>query len=132
MKTMKMFATTTLLIAGILINQAFAQNAQNATTKEQKSPKTEVKKINNDAASVNQKAAETKAASAQTPSAKPATQATPAGRKTIKPEATAMNTKDSPKHHRIHKMHKNNSGTANMKKGEPAKTAMPVEKPKTH
>jgi hypothetical protein len=131
MKTMKMFATTTLLIAGILLNQAFAQNAQNATPNTQKSIKTEMKASSQNAAvSTNQKAVETKAVNSQAPAAKPATQVMPAGSKAVKSEPTAMNTKASTKHHRGHKAHK--SSTGSLYKSESTKTAKPVEKPKAH
>jgi len=124
---MKMFATTALLIAGILINQAFAQNAQNATTNTQKSPKTEMKAASKEAAvPATQKSTEPKAVSSQTQTAKPA------GTKVAKTEATAMNKEASHKHHRGHKAYKNASGSINKNKSESTGTAKPIEKPKTH
>jgi hypothetical protein len=120
MKTIKMIATSTLLIAGILINQAFAQTAQNATANTQKNPKTELKTSNSVAPlSVNQKAPEAKAVNSQPQAAKPATQATPAGSKDVKSNATAMNKEVSAKHHRGHKANKRAKSSMN----KPAKKA---------
>jgi hypothetical protein len=132
MKTMKMFATTTLLIAGILFNQAFAQSAQNATTNAQKSTKSEMKTATQNAAlSANQKATESKAASTTTQASKPASQSVAVANKTSKPEATAMNKEVSPKHHRGHKAHKQIPGTVNKNKNESAKALKPADKPKS-
>ncbi len=128
---MRMFATTALLIAGILINQAFAQTAQNATSNAQKSPKTELKTSNNATNPVSQKAAETKAVSSQTQASKPASQAMPAENKVENSKVTAMNKEVTTKHHRGRKAYQNETSAVNKNKSESARVTKPVE-PKTH
>ena len=133
MKTMKMFATTTLLIAGILINQAFAQSARNTSTSARKSPATEMKtNQKNVPVSANQKAPEARAVNTQVQSAKPAVQTAPAGSKVLKPEATAMNRNTSVKHHRSHRERKNAGNTVNKNNSKSKIAVKPAEKPKSH
>ena len=133
MKTMRMFATTTLLIAGILINQAFAQSARNTSTSAQKSPATEMKtNQKNVPVSANQKAPEAKVVNTQAQSVKPAVQTAPAGSNVLKSEATTTKSNTSAKHHRSHRELKNAGNTVNKNNSKSKMAAKPAENPKSH
>lgn len=137
MKTLKMFATTTFLIAGILMNQAFAQNAQSATKSPQKAAKTEMNSSKaNVAATGDQKAGEVKktgeakVAANEVKTAKTVEKTMTNGTANAKSEAVTMHNESSPKHHKGHKSVNHAGTTVNKTPNETGNTAKPVAKPK--